>query len=240
MTVLLHLFIGFKNCFVHISNGENLSLSFFENVLLKDFKNYDFIYISCLDGKDSFLIKRNNKLLNYLKFCLKSQGEFKEQIFKIEFYKEFINAKDKLALNKLADKLFYKNYSYFFHYYDIKKVEFYRSILRYKLAKIYYNENSFSKALKIVSDLERNENFRIRFLARNLKSEIYNKLNYKFEGYEIKLDLSDGIYIKGLDTTLNFENLRIYKLPMICELDFPEVYIVKNKKLILWYSPIAD
>ncbi len=240
MMVLSHLFIGFENCFVHLSYNNTLNIKFFKRLNFREFKEYDFIYISCLDGKDSFIVRKENKFFKYLKFCLKSDGEFQEKLFKVEFYKEFLGANDKLSLSKLADKLFYLNYSNFFHYYDSEKVDFYRSVIRYKLAKIYYQKNDFSKALKILSDLEKSSNFRIKFIAKNLKSEIYKRLNYKFKDYEIELKASDGIYLRGMDTLLNLNNLKVYKSSLVCELDFPEIYVIKNNKLVLWNSPIID
>lgn len=235
--VLLHLFITYNNCFIHLSKNNQIKLNFFKNFELID-TTYDFIFISCLNGKDTFIIKKENEILNYLKFCIYSVGNSQKPLFEIKFYKNFINANEKLKINRIADMLFYKNYPYFFHYYDRKKVEFYRNILRYKIARIYFEKNNFSKALRILSELEKNENFRIKFISISLKNEIYKKLNYKTINIDISVNLNDGIYIKGLDTSIVFENLKIFKKPLICELDFPEIYIVKNKKLIYWFSPI--
>jgi hypothetical protein len=237
MMVLLHLFIAYNNCFAHISKDNQLKLIFFKNFELPD-TIYDFIFISCLNGKDTFIIKKENEILNYLKFCIYSIGDFKKPLFEIKFYKNFINANEKLKINRMADMLFYRNYPYFFHYYDRKKVEFYRNVLRYKIAKIYFENNNFSKALKILSELEKNDDFRIKFISIKLKNEIYKKLNYKTLNMDISVNLDDGIYIKGLDTSIVFENLKVFKKQLVCELDFPEIYIVKNKKLIYWFSPI--
>jgi len=235
--VLLHLFIAYNNCFVHFSKNNQIKLIFFKNFELTNMI-YDFIFISCLNGKDTFIIKKENEILNYLKFCIYSVGNFQEPLFEIKFYKNFINAKEKLKINRIADMLFYKNYPYFFHYYDRKKVEFYRNVLRYKIAKIYFEKNNFSKALKILSELEKSNDFRIKFISISLKNEIYKRLNYKTINIDISVNLNDGIYIKGLDTSIVFENLKIFKEPLVCELDFPEIYIIKNKKLIYWFSPI--
>jgi hypothetical protein len=237
MMVLLHLFIAYNNCFAHISKDNQLKLIFFKNFELPN-TTYDFIFISCLNGKDTFIIRKENEILNYLKFCIYSIGDFQKPLFEIKFYKNFINANEKLKINRIADMLFYRNYAHFFHYYDRKKVEFYRSILRYKIAKIYFENNNFSKALKILSELEKNDDFRIKFISIKLKNEIYKKLNYKTLNMDISVNLDDGIYIKGLDTLIVFENLKVFKKQLVCELDFPEIYIVKNKKLIYWFSPI--
>ncbi len=201
-------------------------------------QKYNFVYISCLNKKDTFIVMKNNELLNYLKFCIKKEGSFSKILFEIKFYKQIESAKDRFSLNKLADRLFYKNYQHFFHYYDYNKVEFFRSIIRYKLAKLYYQNNEISKALRILKDLEEAPDFRIKFIALNLKNEIYQRLNYETKSASIHLSVGDGIYIKGMDTTIAFENLNIYKEPLICELDFPEIYIIKDKRLILWDSPI--
>ncbi len=236
MMVLLLSFTGFENCFVHLSKNNNLELKFMESVKID--QGYDFVYISCLNKKDTFVIIKNKELFNYLKFCIKNEGNFNKALFEITFYKQIESANNKFELNKLADKLFYKNYENFFHYYDYNKVEFFRYIIRYKLAKLYYQNNEISKALRILKNLEEASDFRIKFIALNLKNEIYQKLNYKTNSFSIEVSISDGIYVKGMDTTIAFENLKIYKKPLICELDFPEIYIVKDKKLILWDSPI--
>lgn len=236
MMVPLHLFINYENCFIHISKGNKLELKFFENFQTTD--NYDFLYIACLNGKDTFIVKKENEILRYLEFCIKGKGKFNDKLFEVSFYKELESANDKFSLNKLSDRLFYKNYENFFNYYDYQRVKFFRGIIRYKLAKFYYKNNDLSRALKTLKELENFSDFRIKFIALGLKNEIYQKLNYKTTEIKVDVNVEDGIYIRGMDTVLNYENLKIHKMPIVCQLDFPELYIVKDRRLIFWDSPI--
>lgn len=196
------------------------------------------MYISCLNQKDTFIVKRKNQYLDYLNFCIKSKGDFKIPLFEIKFYREFIGKEEKSSLNYLADKLFYKNYDNFFHYYDFEKVKFYREILRYKIARYFVKNKQFSIALKILDELEKSKDFRLKFISLNLRNQIYQELRYKTKVVDILVPLNDGIYSKGIDSIPRYEKLKVYKYNLICELDFPEIYIVKDGKLLFWDSPI--
>jgi hypothetical protein len=195
-----------------------------KEVNVKNYENEELFFLSCLNGFDTLISRKNSLYSEYIRSCIYSNGHINKPIFGTEFYKSLINA-SLFKLNEIADKLYYLNYPLFFKVYNRKRVEFYRLIIRYKIAKIYYEEGKLKKSIEILNELIKEKEPRVRFISLKLLNQIYSQLQSKLDTTKVYVSLKDGFYIKNR---------------MICELDFPETLVVKNGELIYWSSPIIQ
>ncbi len=219
-----------NGCFVSVEKVDTFYCQYVENFRLDSSfalsSDLIMLYAHCLDGKKIFLREGSSHTADYLGSCIFSWKKPEGMVFKPfgepRFYRLLAEAKGRRDLLYVADMLERKSYCNYFHFYYPRYVEFYRKIIRFRLALEETREGNYNDALRILASLIGDGDYRIRFVAAALRDTIMRRLGQEPRNVEVKVDL---------------EGDTIVRQP-VCEMDFPETLVVKEGVLVRWETPI--
>ncbi len=183
------------------------------------------LYAYCLDGKSVFVKEGSSWMVDYVNSCIFSRGRAMEAPgfpVKPRFYRLLEEARGKEELIYLADMLERKSYCNYFHFYYPDRVDFYRRVIRFRMAVEEMKTGNYSESLRILASLSRSEDFRIRFISDVLRDTIMRRL---------------GQEVKPRPVRVNMEKDTLIRVP-VCEMDFPETLVVHDGILVRWKTPI--
>ncbi len=217
-------------CFVSVEKVDTFYCRYVDSLRLDSSivssRDVKMLYAYCLDGKRIFIREGSSWMVDYASFCLfpGSGGRERAFGFPIEprFYKLLEEARGRDGLMYLADMLERKSYCNHFHFYYPDRVNFYREVIRFRMALEEMRSGNYNESLKILASLSGSGDFRIRFIVNALRDTIMRRLGQEPESRPVRVDIQGDTLIRG----------------PVCEMDFPETLVVRDGFLIEWRTPI--
>ncbi len=219
-----------SDCFVSIEKTDTFYCTYVEHLRLDSSlvpgEDVKMLYAYCLDGGSVFVREGSSWMVEYVKSCVLSGGVRGGMAFqfpvKPRFYRLLEEARGREDLMYLADMLERKSYCNYFSFYYPDKVDFYREVIRFRMALEEAKSGNYNEALKILSSLSRSGDYRIRFIVDALRDTIMGRLGQETDTEPVKVDIREDTLIR---------------IP-VCEMDFPETLVVKEGVLLQWKTPI--
>jgi len=219
-----------NGCFVSVEKVDTFYCQYVENFRLDSSfilsNDLIMLYAHCLDGKSIFLREGSSHIIDYVNSCIfsreKPEGMALMPFGEPQFYRFLAEAEGRRDLLYVADMLERKSYCNYFHFYYPRDVDFYRKVIRFRLALEETKEGNYNEALRILSSLSDEEDFRIRFVVNALRDTIMRRLGQNPEERRVMVNFQDDTLVRE----------------PVCEMDFPETLIVHEGELIRWNTPI--
>jgi len=219
-----------RGCFVSVEKVDTFYCQYVENFRLdSSFILSDdliMLYAYCLDGKSMFLREGSSHAVDYVNACIFSDRKPGSMTMKPfgepRFYELLARADEREDLLYVADMLERKSYCNYFHFYYPKDVDFYRKVIRFRLALEETKRGNYNEALRILSSLSDEEDYRIRLVVNALRDTIMKRLGQDPRESKVEVDLREDTLVRQ----------------PVCEMDFPETLVVEDGVLKRWESPI--